>query len=218
MSATVDSRFIEQATSINPTIQKLEKQLEKLHGQIRLNQIEAGKVISDLRKSFKHGQWMPYSQKLFMRLKISRKTADRYVDAYQKTKDIGEPIIQEAEAEGLNVNHIPVREALLEVKQEHPKASPSKIVSLTNLKLQKDKEKKSAPQVTSRSAADLLAVITKLRSEFSGLNQITKQVETSAVSKSEAARLVSALCDLVVDAQQRVDRLAEAMNRQEEVA
>jgi hypothetical protein len=204
---------------VNTAIQKLENRLEELHGQIRLNQIEAGRIISELRKSFRHGEWMPYSQKLFFRLKISRKSAERYVDAYQKAKDIGEPIIQEAELEGLNLNRIPVRETLFEVKQEHPKASPSKIVNLTNLKLQQAKEKKNSPPVTSSSAADWIAVVTTLRSKFSGLNQITKQVENGSANLSEVETLVSALRALSEDARQRADRLTEAMNGlQEKVA
>ena len=208
---------VEHAGGMNPTIQQLEKQLERLHTQIRLDQIEAGRIISDLRKSFKHGEWMPYSQKLFLRFKISRKSAERYVDAYQKAKDIGEPIIQEAEATGLNLNRIPIREALLEVKNQHPKASPSKIVNLTNLKLQQEREKKAAP-ITSSSAADFIAIITTLRSKLSGLNQITKQVANGGANPSEAETLVSALRALSEDARQRADRLAQAMLRLKEVA
>lgn len=200
----------------------LEKQLAELHGQIRVNQIEAGRIISDLRKSFKHGEWMPYSQKLFLRLKLSRKTAERYVDAFQKAKDIGEPIIQGAEAGGLNLNRIPVREALLEVKHQHPNASPSKIVNLTNLKLQgDDAKKKNTPRPTSCcKAADFVVPITTLRSKFSELNQLTKQIQNGTTNQSEAETLVAALRALSEDARQRADRITEALNsaRQEKAA
>lgn len=196
---------------------QLEKRLVELHGQIRLNQIEAGRIISDLRKTFKHGEWMPYSRELFLRLKISRKTADRYVDAFQKAKDIGEPIVIEAEAAGLNLNRIPVREALLETKKEHPDASANKIVKMTNLKLEKQQQK-AQPTVTNSNVADFVAVITNLRSRLSGLNQLTKQVQNGSANRAETETLVAALQALAKDAQQRASRLTEVLNGVQEKA
>ena len=197
----------------------LEKRLEQLHGQIRVSQIEAGRIISELRQSFKHGEWMPYSAKLFSRLRISRKSADRYVDAYQQAKDIGEPIVSVAEAAGLNVNRIPVREALFEVKQQNPTASPSKIVKMTNLKLDQEKKNSKHPlSVPSRSVADFVATITALRSELTELNRITKQVQTGSANLPEIQTLISVLHALEEDTRQRRERLAEAVNGSKEQA
>jgi hypothetical protein len=196
---------------------QLETQLEQLHGQIRLNQIQAGRIISELRRTLRHGEWMPYSENLFARLKISRKSAERYVDAYQKAKDIGEPILQEAEAAGLNISRIPVQEALLESKNQDPTAPPSKIVKMTNLKLQQEQKKETKSPTTS-SVVDLIAVLTVLRSKLSGTNQIVKRVQNGSADLLEVRTLESALRALATDALQRADRLAEAIIGREDAA
>ena len=38
---------------------ELESRLKELNDSIVVNQIEAGRVLAELRETFEHGQWMP---------------------------------------------------------------------------------------------------------------------------------------------------------------
>jgi hypothetical protein len=199
---------------MNPTIQKLEIQLEEVHGQARLNQIEAGKIISNLRKEFKkefgHGKWCAYSEKLYRRLGIASKTAYRYVEAFEQSQTIGVPLCDAAINAGLDLDKVAVRENLIEFKKAHPEAKPDEIVKMTNLKLS---QPKPTPQLGPESfnCAEFIAAMSKCRSEFSKLNQITKTIQRGDGDPLEAESIIASLRALARDANDRADRLAAAL-------
>jgi hypothetical protein len=191
---------------------QLEQRLVKVHGTVHRSQIEAGRVISELKKSFEHGNgWMEYSKDLYQRIGISQKTAYRYVEAFEQAESIGTAILAEAEKAGLNLNRIPVREALIESKKQNPDATPSKIVDLTKTVL----VRKTQPPVEKHfEIADWTAKITGFRSELTGLNQVTKQIQRSS---TETGTLISSMRALAQNLEERADRL-EVAARKERVA
>jgi hypothetical protein len=207
--ALIDS--VGQVTVMNPTIQKLENQLEALHGQIRLNQIEAGQTISDLRKLFKHGSWVAYSEKLYRRLGIASKTAYRYVEAFEQSQTLGVSLCEAAVKTGLNLNKVAVRENLIEIRKAYPEASPDEIVKMTNLALVRAKPA-PIPVPESFNSADFIAALTECRSEFSKLNQFTKKVQRGDGDHLEAESIIAGLRQLAKDANARADRLTAALS------
>ena len=196
---------------MNLTIEQLEKQLEKLHGQIRLNQIEAGRVISDLRKSFEHGGWVAYSEKLYRRLGIASKTAYRYVEAFEQSQTLGTPICEAAVKAGLSLNKVAGREKLIEIKKAHPEASPDEIVKMTNLALSQPKPA-PVPMPESFNIAEFIAAMTECRSEFPKLNQFTKKVQRGDGDRLEAESIIAGLRELATDANARADCLSAALH------
>lgn len=121
----------------------LEKRLHDLHyyiakseGELRVNRIEAGETLSELRASFKHGQWMKYSADLYKRLKLSRKTAERYISAYKEVASFGPALRAAAQKSGLDLNKPLVRDYIKDVRTENPDASDDEIVKLTNMTME----------------------------------------------------------------------------------
>ena len=196
--------------STNPTVQHLENQLERLHAQIRLDQIEAGRIISDLRKSFRHGTWVAYSEKLYRRLGIASKTAYRYVAAFEQSQTIGVQLCDAAVKAGLDLDKVAVRENLIEIRKAHPEAEPDEIVKMTNLRLARPKPT-PLPGPESFSGAEFIAALTQCRSEFSKLNQITKKVQRGDGDRLEAESIIASLRALAKDANDRADRLTAAL-------
>jgi hypothetical protein len=127
---------------------RLESRLKELSDSIVVNQIEAGRILAELRATFKHGEWMPYYRELVKRLGISLKTADRYREAFEQSEKLGRPILEKAKEAGLNLNRKPVRQKLSEVSATNPDASPEKIVKLTKMRLTPPRKADPKPELT----------------------------------------------------------------------
>lgn len=127
---------------------EMESKLKELHDSIVVNQIEAGRILAELRVTFKHGEWMPYYRKLITRLGISLKTADRYREAFEQSEKLGRPVLEKAKEAGLNLNRKPVRQKLSEVSATNPDASPEKIVKLTKMGLTPPRKADPKPELT----------------------------------------------------------------------
>ena len=205
--------------STGPQQLQLEKQLQKLHTlcsalEVRLNvdRVAAGRVITELKKLFKHGEWMPYSEKLYARLQVSRKTAERYVEAYEQVRALGAPLIDAAKKAGLDIDRIPVREKLIEVKHNCPTASPTEIVNLTNLELQKAARVKPEPQLF--DLARITAYVSNLRFELTKIPRIGDSVS----NPTELETLMKSLRTLVQDAQSAADKIENVLTKRTERA
>lgn len=194
--------------------QTLEKQLQQLHAscstleaRLRVDRVKAGKVITELKAFFRHGDWMPYSEKLYARLKVSRKTAERYVEAYEQVQALGEPLVAEAKKAGLDIDRIPVREKLIEIRHDNPTASPSKIVKLTKVKLQEEKAARLEPKPQSFDVAKLTADVSSLRCELTKLPMLGDTVSDA----TELGTLMRNLQLLAQDAQAAAAKLGKAL-------
>lgn len=110
-------------------------QLKEVHARIVVDQIKAGRIISEFIAELKHGQKIPQLQKLCKSAGISLKTAYNYKEAFEDSQKLGQPIIEAAAKAGLKINRKLVREKLEEVKALNPEAGPTEIVKFTKAQL-----------------------------------------------------------------------------------
>jgi len=110
-------------------------QLKEVHARIVVDQIKAGRIISEFMAEVKRGQKISQLQKLCKSAGISQKTAYNYQEAFERAQRLGEPIIEAAEKAGLKISRRPVREKLEEVKALNPEAGPTEIVKFTKTQL-----------------------------------------------------------------------------------
>jgi hypothetical protein len=110
-------------------------QLKEVHDRIVVDQIKAGRIISEFVAEVKHGQKISQLQKLCKSAGISQKTAYNYQKAFEDSQRLGKSIIEAAEKAGLKINRRPVREKLEEVKALNPEAGPAEIVKFTKTQL-----------------------------------------------------------------------------------
>lgn len=110
-------------------------QLKEVHARIVVDQIKAGRIISEFMAEVKHGQKISELQKLCKSAGISQKTAYNYQEAFEDSQRLGKSIIKAAEKAGLKINRRPVREKLEEVKALNPEAGPTEIVQFTKNQL-----------------------------------------------------------------------------------
>ncbi|MFZ0736962.1 MAG: hypothetical protein WAM96_07695 [Candidatus Acidiferrales bacterium] len=110
-------------------------QLREVHARIVVDQIKAGRIISEFMAQVKHGRKISQLQKLCKSAGISQKTAYNYQEAFEDSQRLGKPVIEAAEKAGLKINRRPVREKLEEVKALNPKADPTEIVKFTKSQL-----------------------------------------------------------------------------------
>lgn len=180
------------------TQHKCEQELAIVIGRIRVDILEAGRLLTKLNRLHPHGTWMEYSTTLYKRLGISRSTGQRYIEAYEVVQDLGQKVVTAAEVADLNLNCKPVRTQLLLTKSQHPDASPDELVNLTNLALAQGRPENNC-KPTDFPLSDINAEISELRLKLTQLKpastepQIPALVRNLKVLAREAVQLAQRL-------------------------
>ena len=89
-------------------------QLKEVHARIVVDQITAGRIISEFIAEIERGQKTPQLQKLCKSAGISLKTAYNYKEAFEDSQKLGGPIVKAAEKAGLKISRKTIRERLAE--------------------------------------------------------------------------------------------------------
>lgn len=165
------------------TQQRLEKELGVVIKRIRVDVLEAGHLLTKLSRLHPHGTWMEYSTALYDRLGISRSTGQRYIEAYEVVRELGEHVVAAAEVGELNLNKKPVRQKLAEIKDQHPDKSPAELVKLTNLALTKVRPENKRPPA-SFPLAEINATISELRMNLGQLKPSSTEPHLPALIRN----------------------------------
>lgn len=173
---------------------RCEKELCVVVTRIRVDVLEAGRLLNKLSCLHPHGTWMEYSTALYQRLGISRSTGQRYIEAYVVVKELGEHVVAAAEVADLNLQRKPVRQQLAAIKDQNPEASPKELVNLTNLALAQGRpENKCLP--TAFPLSEVNVAISELRLSLGQLKptstepQLPELIRNLKVLASEAMKL-----------------------------
>ena len=164
------------------TQHKCEQELAIVISRIRVDVLAAGRILTKLSRLHPHGTWMEYSTTLYKRLGISRSTGQRYIEAYEAVRDLGPKIVAAAEVADLNLSKKSVRTQLLLAKSQHPEASPTELVKLTNLALTPSKPGKDEHGSTDLS--DINADITNLLAAFGQLKPDSTEPQIPALLRN----------------------------------
>lgn len=206
---------------------RLEKHLADLHhciatseGQLRVDRIEAGETLTQLRASFGHGRWMTYSADLYKRLKLSRKTAERYIAAYKEVASFGPALRAAAKKSGLDFNKTNVRDYVKEIRTQNPDASADEIVKLTNMAMEAEAEETEAARREDAARAEAARCkhpgcsserIVETHLDFSAQSDFCEEHEPSEEKAQREAKAKK-------NDQERAERDAEAEERYQEMA
>lgn len=139
---------------MNKFSQAVEK-LKELHGSIRRNEREAGRVIVEFLGASKKPEREKLLGKLCKAAGISRATAFNYMKAFRDFEKLPKFIVERAEATFGKITR-PLREALIEVHAEHPKASAANVIKMTEQELKQAKGRADEQELTAQQRQDRL--------------------------------------------------------------
>jgi hypothetical protein len=163
--------------------EQCEKELSVVIGRIRVDVLEAGRLLTKLSRMHPHGTWMKYSLELYERLGISRSTGQRYIEAYECVKELGESVVAAAEVADLNLCKKPVRQQLAMIKDQHPEASPVELVKLTNLALAQGRPENKC-QPTTFPLSEINAAVSDLRLKLGQLKPASTEPQLPALIRN----------------------------------